>query len=77
MERPPSLIDRLIQFFQISQSTPEFQWTKTRCYKRRVEQVKSLWIVAGVIMVASAHLAFILVACFFMTFLSFAFLERD
>lgn len=77
MDTPPSLIDRLITFLKIPQTTPEFLWTKTRCYRRRIEQVKTFWIVAGLIMLAAGHPAFILVACFFMTFLSFAFLEKD
>lgn len=77
MEKQPSLIDRLINFLRIPQSTAEFQWTKTRCYRRRLEQVKTFWIIAGLIMLAAGHPAFILVGCFFMTFLSFAFLEKD
>lgn len=77
MEKPPSILERLITFLRIPQTSPEFQWTKTTCYKRRIEQVKSLWIIAGSIMVLTGHPAFILVACFFMTFLSFAFLEKD
>ena len=77
MDPRPSLVDRLIHFLKIPQSSPEFKWTKTRCYRRRLDQVKSLWIAAGIIMLASGHPAFILTACFFMVFLSFAFLERD
>ena len=73
----PSLIERLIRFLNIPQTTPEFLWTKTRCYRRRLEQVKSFWIIAGLVMLAAGHPAFILMLFFFMTFLSFAFLERD
>jgi len=71
-----NLIDRLIQYLGIPQNSEEFQWTKTRTYRRRLGTVKNAWIIAGLIMLAVAQPAFILASSFFLTFLSFAFLEK-
>ncbi len=71
-----NIIDRLIQYLGIPQNSEEFQWTKTRAYRRRLGTVKNAWIIGGLIMLAVAQPAFILVGSFFLTFLSFAFLEK-
>ncbi len=69
-----NIVDRVIQYLGIPQNSEEFQWTKTQLYQRRLERVKSFWIIGGVIMLAVAQPAFILAGSFFLTFLSFAFL---
>ena len=71
------MLDRLIHILGIPQNTDEFKWTKTQAYKRRMEWVKNFWIAGGMIMLIVAQPAFILVSSFFLTFLSFAFLEKE
>ncbi len=70
------LLERLIQYLGIPQNSEEFQWTKTRTYRRRLGTIKNIWIIGGLVMLAVASPAFILVGSFFLTFLSFAFLEK-
>ncbi len=71
-----NIIERLIQYLGIPQNSDEFQWTKTRTYQKRLGTVKSAWIIGGLVMLMVAQPAFILVSSFFLTFLSFAFLEK-
>jgi hypothetical protein len=70
------LLDQLIRFLGIPQNTDDFKWTQTQAYRNRMEWVKNFWIVGGVVMIIAASPAFILVSSFFLTFLSFAFLEK-
>lgn len=71
-----TLIERLIHILGISKNTDEYRWCQTSAYKQRVEFVKSMWIGSGLVMLAVAQPAFILALSLFVTFLSFAFLER-
>lgn len=71
------VLDEVIRILGIPQNTDEFKWTKTRAYQRRMEWVKNFWIAGGMIMLIVAQPAFILVSSFFLTFLSFAFLEKE
>jgi len=73
MER---FIEFLINIFGISKNTDEYRWCKTNAYKQRLEFVKNMWIGSGLVMLAVAQPAFILALSLFITFLSFAFLER-
>lgn len=57
--------------------TAELEWLKTDIYKKRLEQVKSGWILAGVLMLASDNNAAVMGITLFSIFLSFAFLEKD
>jgi len=70
------ILEKFISWLGVSQNTDEFQWTKTPAYKKRLEWVKSTWIVAGIIMLIAASPVFIIASSFFLTFLSFAFLEK-
>lgn len=69
------LIQRLIQFFGISQETEAFRWSQSKAYARRIEWIKNTWILSGIVMLIIAHPAFILLFSSFLVFLSFAFLE--
>ncbi len=71
-----NIIERIIQYLGIPQNSDEFQWTKTQLYRKKLDRVKSFWIIGGLIMLAVAQPAFILAGSFFLTFLSFAFLEK-
>ncbi len=70
------LIEFLMQTLGISRNTEEYRRCKTNAYKQNVEFVKSMWIGSGLVMLAVAQPAFILALSLFVTFLSFAFLER-
>jgi len=72
-----NIIESLIRILGIPQNTEEFKWTRTQTYKRKMEWVKNFWIAGGMIMLIVAQPAFILVTSFFLTFLSFAFLEKE
>lgn len=71
-----NIIDWLIDHLNIPQSSEQVKRTKTRQYKQRIEWVKNFWIVAGLIMLAFPHPAFVAVLSLFILFLSFAFLEE-
>lgn len=71
-----NILERVIFWLGIPQNSEEFQWTKTQAYKKRLEWVKTAWMFAGLIMLAVASPAFISASCLFMTFLSFAFLDK-
>jgi len=71
-----NLLYRFIDMLGIPQNSEEYQWTKSSVYQKRLERVKSFWIFGGLIMLAVAQPAFILVGSFFLTFMSFAFLEK-
>jgi len=70
------LIEWLIQLFGISKNTEEYQWSQSNAYKQRIEMVKDIWIGSGLVMLAVAQPAFIIALSLFITFLSFAFLEK-
>ncbi|MEH6344307.1 MAG: hypothetical protein V7785_04430 [Bermanella sp.] len=71
-----NLLDRFIDMLGIPQNSEECRWTKSQAYQKRLGWVKSFWIFGGLIMLAVAQPAFILVGSFFLTFMSFAFLEK-
>lgn len=71
------LIRRIRRFYKLPEDHPEFLWTQTNTYKRRLEQVKSGWIIAGVLMLASGSTSAVIVISAFSGFMSLAFLERE
>ena len=71
------LINRIRHFYGISDEQPEFQWTRTDIYQRRVEQVKTGWIVSGLIMLALGSTEGVFILTAFTGFMSLAFLEHD
>ena len=71
-----SILDNLIHWLGIPQNTEAFKWTRTKAYQKRLDWVKNTWIVSSLVMLIIAQPAFILVVCFFLTFLSLAFLEK-
>lgn len=72
-----SLVMRIRSFFRITNDEPEMNWTRTPLYRRRVEQVKTGWIITALLMLAAQNLAIIAGLFFFSSFMSFAYLERD
>ena len=42
-----SLLIRIRRFFHLPENEPEIAWTKTPLYRRRLEQVKSGWIITS------------------------------
>ncbi|MCA6065488.1 hypothetical protein [Thalassolituus marinus] len=76
MNRFP-LIERIRRFYRLPDNYPELNWTRTRLYRRRLEQVKSGWIITGLVMLASDSIAVVFVLGAFAGFLSLAFLEPD
>ena len=71
-----NIIEAIVDYFGISKNTDEYKWTQTRVYQRRIEWVKNAWIAAGLLMLVIAQPAFILASSLFLSFLSFAFLEK-
>ena len=72
-----SLVMRIRRFFHLPDDEPEMNWTRTPLYRKRVEQVKTGWIITALLMLAAENLAIIAGLFFFSSFMSFAFLERD
>jgi len=71
-----NIIEKICKYLGIPQDTEEYKWSRTRAYQLRVEFIKNIWIGSGLIMLAIAQPAFILAFSLFLTFLSFAFLEK-
>lgn len=71
------LLNRIRRFYKLPENHPEFVWTRSMAYKQRLEQVKSGWIVAGLLMLASGSTSAVIVIAAFSGFLSLAFLERN
>ncbi|MFY0640364.1 MAG: hypothetical protein JXR16_04895 [Bermanella sp.] len=71
-----TLLERLINWLGIPKQSAEYRWSQTRSYNKRIELVKNLWIGGGIVMLIVAQPAFIAGFSLFITFLSFAFLER-
>jgi hypothetical protein len=57
--------------------TPELRWERTETYRRRMEQVKTGWILMGLVMLAVDHNATVFAMAVFSMCLTFAFLEQD
>jgi hypothetical protein len=74
---PLNLISRIRRFYNLPEHHPDIEWTRTDAYKRRLEQVKTGWIISGCCMLAVENVAAIAGIFFFSSFMSFAFLERD
>ncbi len=72
-----SLVMRIRRFFHLPDDEPEMNWTRTPLYRKRVEQVKTGWIITALLMLAAENLAIIAGLFFFSSFMSFAYLERD
>lgn len=72
-----NLISRIRRFYRVSESNPDIQWTRTDTYRRRLEQVKTGWIISGITMLAVENIAAVVGIFMFTSFMSFAFLERD
>ena len=71
------LINRIRRFYKLPENHPEFVWTRSTVYKKRLEQVKNGWIIAGLLMLASGSTSAVIVIGAFSGFLSLAFLERN
>jgi hypothetical protein len=71
------LINKIRRFYRVSENTPDIQWTRTETYRKRMEQVKTGWIISGICMLAVENVAAVVGILFFSSFMSFAFLERD
>ncbi|WP_028293429.1 hypothetical protein [Oceanobacter kriegii] len=74
--RLPNPVQWLRQVFNLP-DTPDLQWIRTETHKRRLEQVKTGWIIAGLLMLGMDNNAAVFMFGFFCIFLTFAFLERD
>jgi hypothetical protein len=72
-----NLISKIRRFYKLPEDHPDIEWTRTETYRKRLEQVKTGWIISGVLMLAAENVAAILGIFFFSSFMSFAFLERD
>ncbi|HBS41460.1 MAG TPA: hypothetical protein DEA26_02180 [Oceanospirillales bacterium] len=72
-----SLLVRIRRFFHLPENEPEIAWTRTPLYRRRLEQVKTGWIITALLMLAAENIAIIAGLFFFSSFMSFAYLERD
>jgi len=70
------LVESLINWLGIPRNTEEFRWSENSIYLKRIEQIKNVWIGSGIVMLAVAQPAFIIGLSLFITFLSFAYLER-
>lgn len=71
-----TLLERLINWLGVSTESVEYRWSQSKIYNKRIEQVKSAWITGGIVMLIVAQPAFIVGLSLFITFLSFAYLER-
>ncbi|MAD46150.1 MAG: hypothetical protein CMI02_06775 [Oceanospirillaceae bacterium] len=71
------LLDRIRRFYRLPDDYPELNWTRTRLYRRRLEQVKSGWIVTGTLMLLSGSVEVVCVLGAFAGFLSLAFLDPE
>lgn len=71
-----SLLERLISWLGVSKESAEYRWSQTHSYHKRIELVKNAWITGGIVMLIVAQPAFIAGFSLFITFLSFAYLER-
>ena len=45
-----SLLVRIRRFFHLPENEPEIAWTRTPLYRRRLEQVKTGWIITALLM---------------------------
>lgn len=72
-----NLVSRIRHFYGVSEDTQEFEWMRSKVYKRRLEQVKTGWIISGLCMLILQNPAAVLALFMFSGFLSLAFLERD
>ena len=74
---PLNILTKIRKFYGLSEQNPDIQWTKTDLYRRRLEQVKTGWIISGVLMLAVENVAGVMTILVFSGFMSLAFLERD
>ncbi|MDK2777859.1 MAG: hypothetical protein KYX62_09380 [Pseudomonadota bacterium] len=71
------LLDRIRRFYRIPTDYPELNWTRTALYRRRLEQVKSGWIISGLVMLISGSIEVVFILGAFTGFLSLAFLDPE
>lgn len=74
---PLNILTKIRRFYGLSEQNPDIQWTKTNLYRRRLEQVKTGWIISGVLMLCAENVAAVVGILFFSGFMSLAFLEKD
>jgi len=74
---PLNILSRIRRFYNVPENHPDIAWTKSTIYRKRLEQVKTGWIISGLCMLAAENIAAIAGIFFFSSFMSFAFLERD
>lgn len=71
------LINRIRRFYGLPENHPDFVWTRSETYRKRLEQVKSGWIIAGLLMLLSGSTSAVIVIAAFCSCMSLAFLEKD
>lgn len=71
------LINRIRRFYRLPENHPEFVWTRSNTYRKRLEQVKSGWIIAGLLILASGSTSAAIVIAAFSACMSLAFLEKN
>jgi len=76
MNKTP-LLERIRRFYRLPDDYPELNWTRTKLYRRRLEQVKSGWIITGLVMLLSGSIEVVFVLSAFAGFLSLAFLDPE
>lgn len=72
-----NIISRIRKFYGVSEDTAELKWLRSNIYKSRLEQVKTGWIIAGLIMLALENIAAVVIISSFAGFMSLAFLEKE
>ncbi len=68
-----SLLDKAIRALKLPQSAEAYRWTQTAIYRKKL---KRFWVIGGVSKLSFPRPAYIIFAEFYLTYLSFAFLEE-
>ena len=71
------LTGKIRRFFKINDDTKEIQWSRSKIYKRRVEQLKWGWIAVAILILIVGSVQFAIGAVLFTLFTSLSFLEPD
>ncbi|MFL0806142.1 MAG: hypothetical protein K6L60_02505 [Oceanobacter sp.] len=74
--RKPTLLQRIRRFYGIDEPDRD-GWADSAEYRRRLRWVQFGWVVAGLVILALGHNAAAIGIGLFMTFLSFAVLEKS
>ncbi|ASP38933.1 hypothetical protein CHH28_09675 [Bacterioplanes sanyensis] len=72
-----SWLDKVRRFYRLPEQQPEYQWLSSPLYRRRIEHVKTGWIIAGLLMLSLNSLGAVFVITAFSAFMSLAYLEYD